>query len=279
MLTRSFIFVPTHSEKMMRKAQTFRADGVILDLEDAVAPEEKDASRERLERFLGELDFGYKSVFVRINAFETIWGRRDAEVVRSIKPDAVVVPKVKDLRDLEVVAEITGDIPLVSMIETPQAILNLNNISRCRRLIGFFFGAADLTGELNMTLTRFRNEMIYFMSAVVTVAHARNLFVLDTPAFDLRDEEALRKQAEFAKIMGFDGKTAIHPAQLDVINEVFSPRGEEVEWAKRVKEVFEKALKQGRGVTTLDGKMIERIHYRRALKILEYSAEINQRGY
>ena len=269
MLTRSFIFVPTHSEKMMRKAQTFRADGVILDLEDAVAPEEKDASRERLERLFGELDFGYKSVFVRINAFETIWGRKDAEVVRSIKPDAVVVPKVKDLRDLEVVAEITGDIPLVSMIETPQAILNLNNISRCRRLIGFFFGAADLTGELNMTLTRFRNEMIYSMSAVVTVARAHNLFVLDTPAFDLRDEEALRKQAEFAKIMGFDGKTAIHPSQLDVINEVFSPRKEEVEWAKRVKEVFEEALKQGRGVTTLDGKMIERIHYRRALKILE----------
>jgi len=279
MLTRSFIFVPTHSEKMMRKAQGFRADGVILDLEDAVAPEEKDASRERLERLFGELDFGYKSVFVRINAFETIWGRKDAEVVRSIKPDAVVVPKVKDLRDLEVVAEITGDIPLVSMIETPQAILNLNNISRCRRLIGFFFGAADLTGELNMALTRFRNEMIYFMSAVVTVARAHNLFVLDTPAFDLRDEEALRKQAEFAKIMGFDGKTAIHPSQLDVINEVFSPREEEVEWAKRVKEVFEEALKQGRGVTTLDGKMIERIHYRRALKILEYSAEISQRGY
>ena len=279
MLTRSFIFVPTHSEKMMRKAENFRADGVILDLEDAVAPDEKLKSRERLVSIFNELNYGHRKVFVRINAFDTPWGREDAEAVKSIRPDAVVVPKVKDFRDLEVVAEVVGDIPLVSMIETPEAILNLQNISRCRKLIGFFFGAADLTGELNMVLTRFRKEMIYFMSALVTVARANDLFVLDTPAFDLKDEEALREQAVFAKTLGFDGKTAIHPSQLDVINEVFSPSEDEINWAYRVKEVFEEAIRKGRGVTTLDGKMIERIHYRRAMRIIEYAEEIKKRGY
>ncbi len=279
MIVRSFIFVPTHSEKMMRKAQSFPADGVILDLEDAVSPDEKENSRIRLGNLFQELDYGHRHVFIRINGFDTPWGREDAIVVANLRPDAVVIPKVKDYRDLEIAHEILGKIPLVAMIETPQAILNLRNIAQCRKLIGFFFGAADLTGELNMELTRFRDELIYFMSVTVTVARAHNLFVLDTPAFDLKDTEALEKQARFAKIMGFDGKTAIHPSQLEVINKIFSPSVDEIEWAKKVREVFEKAISEGRGVTTLDGKMIERIHYRRALKILEYALEIERRGY
>ena len=279
MIVRSFIFVPTHSEKMMRKAQNFPADGVILDLEDAVAPEEKENSRKRLSDLFAELDYGPRNVFIRINAFDTPWGREDAIVVSRLQPDAVVIPKVKDYRDLEMAHEVLGNLPLVAMIETPQAILNLRNIAQCRRLIGFFFGAADLTGELNMELTRFREELIYFMSVTVTVARAHNLFVLDTPAFDLQDQEALERQVKFARTMGFDGKTAIHPSQLEIINKIFSPSSEEIVWAKRVKEVFEEALSQGRGVTTLDGKMIERIHYRRAMRILEYAREIEKRGY
>ena len=279
MIVRSFIFVSTHSEKMMKKAQAFPTDGIILDLEDAVSPEEKENSRESLRNLFNELDYGHRHVFIRINGFDTPWGREDAIVVANLHPDAVVIPKVKDYRDLEMAHEILGDIPLVAMVETPQAILNLKNIAQCRKLIGFFFGAADLTGELNMELTRLREELIYFMSATVTVARIHNLFVLDTPAFDLNDMDALEKQARFARIMGFDGKTAIHPSQLEVINKIFSPSDEEIEWAKMVKEVFEKAISQGRGVTTLDGKMIERIHYKRALKILEYAKEIQKRGY
>lgn len=279
MIVRSFIFVPTHSEKMMKKAQAFPTDGVILDLEDAVSPEEKENSRERLRNLFNQLYYGHRHVFIRINGFDTPWGREDAIVVANLHPDAVVIPKVKDYRDLEMAQEILGDIPLVAMVETPQAILNLKNIAQCRKLIGFFFGAADLTGELNMELTRLREELIYFMSATVTVARIHNLFVLDTPAFDLNDVGALEKQARFARIMGFDGKTAIHPSQLEIINKIFSPSNEEIEWAKKVKVVFEKAISHGRGVTTLDGKMIERIHYKHALKILEYAKEIQKRGY
>ncbi len=279
MILRSFIFVPSRSEKMLRKAQTFRTDGVILDLEDAVAPQEKENARDLLKSIYTELDFGHRTVFIRINSLDTPWGREDALVVKELRPDGIVVPKVRDFRDLEIVAEITDQIPLVAMVETPQAILNLRRIAQCRKLSGFIFGAADLTGELSMELTRWREEMIYFMSAVVTVARAHGLFVLDTPAFDLADTEALEFQARFAKRMGFDGKTAIHPSQLDVINRIFSPQEDEIEWARQVKEVFEKAISEGRGVTTLGREMIERIHYRRALKILEYAKKIEERGY
>ncbi len=279
MILRSFIFVPARSEKMVRKAQSFPADGVILDLEDAVAPQEKENARDLLKNLFPELNYGHRTVFVRINSLDTPWGREDAQVVKELKPDGIVVPKVRDFRDLEIVAEVTDEIPLVAMIETPQAILNLRRIAQCRKLIGFIFGAADLTGELDMELTRFREEMIHFMSDVVTVAKAFKLFVLDTPAFDLSDSEALEVQAKFARRMGFDGKTAIHPSQLEIINRIFSPRDEEIDWAKKVKEVFEKAISEGKGVTTLGREMIERIHYRRAIKILEYAKKIEERGY
>ncbi len=279
MILRSLIFVPSISEKMLKKAQGFKTDGVILDLEDAVAPGEKENARENLKNLYPELEYGHRAVFIRINSLDTPWGREDALIAGGLRPHGIVVPKVRDFRDLEIVAEITDQIPLVAMIETPQAILNLRSIAQCRKLSGFIFGAADLTGELGMELTRLREEMIYFMSLLVTVARAYGLFVLDTPAFDLSDMEALELQAGFAKRMGFDGKTAIHPSQLEVINRIFSPQREEIEWAKKVKEVFERAVSVGRGVTTLDGEMIERIHYRRALKILEYAREIEERGY
>lgn len=279
---RSLLYVPAISEKMIRKCEELNPDGVIFDLEDAVLPEKKDDARETLKRLLNEINLDKKEVIIRVNGTDTEWFEKDMEII-SEKVDAVLVPKVQKGDDLKIVERklfdvkkskgLKKEISIMAMIEKPSAILNiLDIVNATDKLSALLFGPADLSKELRCE----NRDDVLLPLKMMLIAGGRTagLDVIDGPYFQIKDEEGLRKQCINAKRYGFDGKQALHPAQIPVINEVFSPSKEEVERAKRIVERFEEVAKEGRGVAVLDGEMIEKLHYEMALKILKQAGEL-----
>lgn len=265
---RSVLYIPGSKPRALEKARGLACDAIIFDLEDAVSPDEKESARETLAAALAAGGYGPRLRVVRINALDTEWGAEDARAAAAMKPDAILLPKVGNPGDLEALAEITGDIPLWAMMETPGAMLNAAAIAGHRQLQAMVMGTNDLAKDLQ---TRFRPDRLPLMTGLglcLLAAKAQGVAIVDGVYNAFKDEEGLRAECAQGRDMGFDGKTLIHPAQLEIANELFSPSAEDVDLARRQIEAYEAVIASGQSVAVVDGKIVENLHVATARETL-----------
>ncbi|AOL17154.1 citryl-CoA lyase [Sulfolobus sp. A20] len=267
MIRRSQLYVPSISEKMIRKSVELNADSIIFDLEDAVPPEDKERAREILIKLIKELDWGKRELCVRINSLQLSESFKDlATISKEEKITCIVVPKTEN--DLSFLFKATGK-TLIPLIETAKGIAKIEDIVRSEGVEAISYGIADLSLSLGGDFTFYeKNEFI--KTYIVNIAKAYDVDAIDKVYFDLKNQEGFRKECEEARKLGYVGKQVIHPSQVEIANQVFSPSKEEIEWARRVIEAYEKAKKEGRGAIRLDDKLVDYVHYKIAKRIIEF---------
>jgi citrate lyase beta subunit len=279
-MMRSLLYVPGISERMILKARDSAADALILDLEDGVAPNQKLESRATVVRLLNEIDFGGKEIFVRINGLATEWGLEDARAVVAVGAPGIVIPKCESVEDVTTVAPIMQSKyhqpiggqsrKFLCLIETPRGVFASREIAESNELVaGLMFGAADLSRDLGCVLSEDETEVLFARSHVLLAARAAGVAAYDSPHFAIDDPAGLRRRCQAARNLGYDGKPAIHPSHIEIINEVFAPTAEQIAEAERVIEAMAAAQAEGRGAVRLDGKMIDQVHLSAAKKVLE----------
>ncbi len=265
---RSVLYIPGSKSRALEKARTLGCDAIIFDLEDAVSPDEKISARTTLADALAEGGYGARLKVIRINGLDTEWGADDARAAAKMKPDAILLPKVGNPADLEALADIVGDIPLWAMMETPGAMLNAAAIAAHRQLQAMVMGTNDLAKDLQ---TRFRADRLPLMTSLglcLLAAKAHDCAIIDGVYNAFKDDEGLRVECDQGRDMGFDGKTLIHPAQLDIANAAFSPSEEEADLARRQIAAFDEAHAAGQGVAVVDGRIVENLHVATARETL-----------
>lgn len=263
---RSVLYIPAANARAMEKARTLAADAIIFDLEDAVAPAEKPGARDLLKAALAQ-DYGGRARIVRINGFDTEWGRDDAAAFAT-GADAVLVPKVSRPEDLDAVAAIVPATPLWAMMETALGMLNAAAIAAHPRLQGMVMGTNDLAKELGSRNRPDRLGMQAGLGLCLLAARAHGRVIVDGVFNAFKDEEGLRAECEQGRDMGFDGKTLIHPAQLDIANAAFAPTRAEVDLSRRQIEAYEAAIAEGKAVAVVDGRIVENLHVETARRTL-----------
>lgn len=268
---RSHLFMPGSNPRALEKARTVAADGIILDLEDAVAPDAKGTARDAIAETLAKGGFGKREMLIRINALDSPWWIDDVAMAAKAKPDGILVPKISSVEDLNAVADRLGDlgadmsIKVWAMIETSRAILHAEELASCVndaeiRLAGFVFGPNDIARETRIRMMPGRASMLGMITHCVLAARMYGLDILDGPYSNFSDNEGFIAEAEQGRDIGFDGKTLIHPAQIEACNKVFTPPADEVAQARRIIAAFEQPENASRGAIQLDGKMVERLH-------------------
>lgn len=263
---RSVLHIPAANQRAMEKARTLAADAIIFDLEDAVAPAEKAGARDLLKAALAQ-DYGGRARIVRINGFDTEWGRDDAAAFAT-GADAVLVPKVSHPGDLDAVAAIVPDTPLWAMMETALGMLNAAAIAAHPRLQGMVMGTNDLAKELGSRNRPDRLAMQAGLGLCLLAARAHGRVIVDGVFNAFKDADGLRAECEQGRDMGFDGKTLIHPAQLDIANAAFAPTEAEVDLSRRQIEAYEAAIAEGKAVAVVDGRIVENLHVETARRTL-----------
>jgi (3S)-malyl-CoA thioesterase len=257
---RSVLYIPASNQRALAKAQTLPADAIIFDLEDAVAPEEKLRARALLADALRG-DYGSRARIVRINGFDTVWGREDAAAFAEHPGvDAVLVPKVSTPADLDAVAALVSQKPLWAMMETALGMLNAGAIAAHPQLQGMVMGTNDLAKELGARFRADRLPMAAGLGLCLLAAKAQGRVIVDGVYNAFRDDEGLRAECEQGRDMGFDGKTLIHPLQLEIANGAFAPSAAEIDLARRQIEAYDAAIAQGQAVAVVDGKIVENLH-------------------
>lgn len=271
---RSVLYIPAARERAMEKAQGLPADAIIFDLEDAVSPDEKPRARELLAKVLRRDDFGPRARIVRVNGLDTVWGAEDlAAFADHPGVDAVLVPKVNGPADLDAVAARVKP-PLWAMMETAKGCLNAGAIAAHERLQGIVMGTNDLARELGSRFRSDRLPLLAGLGAAVLAAKAESKVIVDGVYNAFKDEAGLRGECEQGRDMGFDGKTLIHPAQLEIANAVFVPSEEDLALARRQIAAFAEVRARGEGVAVVDGKIVENLHIVTAEAILAKAAQI-----
>jgi citrate lyase subunit beta/citryl-CoA lyase len=285
---RSVLYMPGSNARALEKARELPADCLILDLEDAVAPEAKGQAREAIVKALQRGGFGDREVLVRINGLDTRWWVEDLAVIAAAKPDAVLVPKVSDPHQLQDLAARIVDmgtdphIRVWAMMETPLAMLNVGEIAAAAldsetRLAGFVMGTNDLAKDTRARLVPGRAPMLPWLMNCVAAARAYGLEILDGVYNDLGNAEGFVEECRQACDLGFDGKTLIHPRQIEPCNEAFSPSPEEVETARKMIAAFDLPENDNKGVIQIDGRMVERLHAEMARRTVAIADAIAQR--
>ncbi|MEM6340880.1 MAG: CoA ester lyase [Pseudomonadota bacterium] len=265
---RSVLYIPASKPRALEKARTLPVDAIIFDLEDAVSVEEKEGARATLSEALAEDGYGARMKIVRINGLDTDWGAADAKAALAIAPDAILLPKVNMPEDLDALAATTGDIPLWAMMETPMGMLNAPAIAAHPKLQGMVMGTNDLAKELQ---TRFRPDRLPLHTGLglcLLAAKAHGLAIVDGVYNAFKDAEGLAIECEQGRDMGFDGKTLIHPAQVEVTNAAFSPTEAEIDLARRQIAAFDEVEASGQGVAVVDGRIVENLHVATARETL-----------
>jgi citrate lyase subunit beta/citryl-CoA lyase len=268
---RSVLYMPGSNARAIEKARTLAADAVILDLEDAVAPDAKAAARDQVAAAVRAGGFGSREVVIRVNGLDTPWGHEDLAAAAEAAPDAILIPKVQD-PEMIAAAELAlqtarspETIRIWAMIETPLAILRAEAIAasarhELARLTCFVLGTNDLAKETRARLMPGRAPMLSWLATAIAAGRAHGIDVLDGVYNDLSDEAGFRAECEQGRDFGFDGKTLIHPNQIAGANEIFAPSAAEVESARAIIAEFAKPENAERGVVSLGGRMVERMH-------------------
>ena len=282
---RSVLYMPGSNARALEKAKVIAADALILDLEDAVAPDAKATARNQVCAAVKAGGYGHRELIIRINALDTPWGKADLDAAVAAAPDAILLPKPSTGADIAAVSEALARAPektrLWAMVETPLAILNVHELAVTSRQPGvrlacFVMGTNDLVKETRADLSGSRRPALYWLSATVTAARAYGLDVLDGVYNNFKDADGFRRECVHGRALGFDGKTLIHPDQVAVSNEVFAPPEAEVAFARKIIAAFDQPEHKGKGVITVDGRMVELLHAemaRRTVAIAEAIAE------
>jgi citrate lyase subunit beta/citryl-CoA lyase len=277
---RSILFVPGDSEKMLQRSVGLPADVLLLNLEDGVAVSEKDHARDTVGRALDEVDFGSHEIVVRINSPDSDTGRRDLAAVIPLKPDGICLPKIENqnevlavddaVRELEILHNIPeGTVRLHAMIESASGVLHSAEIAAASpRMASLVFGSADYANDVRCRIGEDRQEILLALQAIVLACRAAGIDAIDAPCFDIPNSSLLRRESMHARSLGFDGKSALHPGQLAVINHVFDVSSEEIAWAERVLAELDAAEQRGKALSILDGSLIDNPHRAAAQRIL-----------
>jgi citrate lyase subunit beta/citryl-CoA lyase len=268
---RSVLYMPGSNARAIEKARTLPADGVILDLEDAVAPDAKAKAREQVVAAVKAGGFGPREVFIRINGVDTEWHADDLDAAAHAGPDAILVPKVSTVETLDLIGRRLLDMKtdlrtrVWAMIETPQAIFNINALAAEAhdsetRLAGFVLGTNDLAKETRARLLPGRAPMVSWLATCLLAARAHGIDILDGVYNDIGNAAGFEAECVQGRDMGFDGKTLVHPNQIEPCNNVFSPSVEEIAQARKTIEAFDRPENKTKGVVQIDGRMVERMH-------------------
>ena len=277
---RSVLFLPGSNARALEKARTLPADALILDLEDAVAPEAKAAARAQVLAAVRAGGYGPREVIVRLNGPGTPWGADDVAAVAQVPVDAVLLPKVESAETVTAALTRLGPTPDVwCMLETPRGVLNAAAIAAASPRVGaLVMGTSDLTKDLHARATRDRIPLLTSLELCVLAARAAGIIALDGVHLDLDNEAGFAAACRQAAELGFDGKTLIHPRQVAAANEAFAPSGSEVDWARRVIAAHADAVAGGRGVVVLDGHLVENLHVDDARRVLALAEAIAARS-
>ncbi|CAN5601207.1 CoA ester lyase [soil metagenome] len=272
---RSVLYMPAANERALEKAKTIPADAIIFDLEDAVAPDAKETARDNAVAAVSSGAYGSRELTIRCNGLDTPWGVDDLAAAAQTAAAAVVIPKVSSVEYLANVADrldaagARADMKIWAMVETPTAIFDVRDIAAFWRVDVLVMGTNDLARELRASHTAAdRYPLLPHLAMSLLAAREAGKTILDGVFNDIKDNTGFRSECVQGFELGFDGKTLIHPGQVDICNEVWSPSTEEVEHAWRVIAAFEEATSAGRGVVTVDGKMIESLHVANAQRVL-----------
>jgi citrate lyase beta subunit len=278
---RSVLYMPGSKSRALEKARSLPADGLILDLEDAVGLAEKETARGLIAEAVRARGYGKREVVIRINGLDTQWGGQDLEMAAFAGPDAILVPKVESAEQVQKVAARLATLGapertrIWAMMETPLAMLKAPEIAAASpRLACLVMGTNDLVKELQAEHTETRTPVITALGLCVLAARAYGLSILDGVYNAIQDVEHLRQSCVQGREMGFDGKTLIHPAQIAVANEVFAPSAAEIDLARRYVAAFREAEVQGRGVAVVDGRLVENLHVENAKRLLAQAEAI-----
>lgn len=279
-LRRTTLFMPGNNPGMLQSAPILGADSVILDLEDAVSLTEKDSARNLVSEAIRTIDYSKVELVVRVNPLDTEFGAKDIDVIARVKPDTLMIPKATE-KDLQTVDNMltkieeeegfeVGHIKLFPIIETAYALENVYSIiNSSKRVVAVLLGGEDLTSDFGIKRTKEANEIFYARNRVSTACRAARVDSIDTPFTDTNDYEGLAKDTTLAKSLGFTGRSAINPRQIDTIHDVFAPTEAEIKHAIRVLEARDEAFANGLGVFSLDGKMVDAPVINRATTTVE----------
>lgn len=274
---RSLLFVPADTESKLTKAKQIGADALVLDWEDAVLPQSKTLARKLALAFLsGQPDFG-PTLFVRCNSVRSAYFTDDCLAFQTLLPRAIVLSKCQSAEEVHQLEKFLdqrdpgGQVSIYPQVESPLAVINAFAIATsCGRVAGLLFGAEDFSAEMGITRTEGEIELLYARSALLTACHASRRQAIDSPFLEWKDAEKLRAHIQASRNLGFSGKSAIHPKQVTVINEIFSPSRAEVKHARRILQAFSGS---NSGVLALDGSMVDEAIVRRAREILRMAGE------
>ncbi|AHB47407.1 (3S)-malyl-CoA thiolesterase [Hyphomicrobium nitrativorans NL23] len=284
---RSVLYMPGANERALEKSRTLAADALILDLEDSVAPDAKIEARAKVVEAVREGGYGRREVVIRPNALETAWGTADIMAAAAAAPDAILIPKVQHPGDIISAAKILKSVnapektKLWAMMETPQSILHAADIAAVgadpeNRLVCLVMGTNDLLKESRARALHDRFAVVPWLAMTVVAARGYGLDIIDGVYNDFRDEAGFRKECEHGRTLGMDGKTLIHPSQIAPCNEIFSPSEEEVNWSRTIIRAFEEPENRVKGVITVDGKMVERLHLVQAQRTVAIANSVKE---
>lgn len=281
---RSLLYMPGSNPRALEKARSLPADGLILDLEDAVAPDAKQLAREQVAAALEQGGYGHRELLLRVNGLATEWGRADIAAIGQLPamPDGVLVPKIDTARDVvEAIGELEkagcpDSLDVWIMAETPLCILNIAEIAAAHpRLTGIVMGTSDLSKDTRVRHTPDRLGFIGALNLCVYAARANGLAIIDGVQLDLQDEDLLAASCSQGRDLGFDGKSLIHPNQIAAANAAFAPGEEELASAREIIDAFEQAQAEGKGVVVVKGRLVENLHVEEARRQLELAAAIS----
>lgn len=281
---RSVLYMPAANERALEKAKSIPADALILDLEDAVAPDAKETARTNAVAAAQSGEYGRREVTIRANGLDTSWGRDDIAAIAGSGADAIVIPKVgsralvDEVSGLLDTAGAPAELTIWPMIETPTAIFDIRSIASHPRVNVLVIGTNDLAKELRTGSSLDRAPLMPHLAQAVLGAREAGVAIVDGVYNDVRDTDGFLVEAQHGKLFGFDGKTLVHPGQVEPANEVWAPSPDEIDYSQRVIAAFEEAEAAGSGVITVDGRMIENLHVDNARRVLAVAAAIAALG-
>ncbi len=282
-LRRSLLFVPGSNPRALEKARALPADGLIFDLEDAVAPVAKEEARTAVMAALAAGGYGGRELVLRVNALDTPWGHADLAAAATMPIDAVLLPKVENADRVRLAAALLDALgapperAVWCMLETPLGILDARPIAAASpRLAALVLGSSDLTKDLHAAHTRDRLPLMTALQLALLAARAYGLAALDGVHLDLSDDEGFGLACRQGRELGFDGKTLIHPKQIEEANTAFAPSAEEVAWSRRIIAAYAEAARSGQGVVLVDGRLIENLHIDNARRVVAVAEAIAQ---
>lgn len=277
---RSVLYMPAANTRALQKARDLAADALIFDLEDAVAPDSKPMARVQAAEAAASGQYGHREITIRCNGLDTPWGHEDLAAAAAAGPSAIVVPKVSGASHLGQVSDLldgagaSGSLAIWAMVETPEGLANVNEIAAFDRVAVLVMGTNDMYKELRAQMVPSRAPLMTHLSNCLLAARRYGKIALDGVYNDVRDPEGFTAEATQGREMGFDGKTLIHPGQVELANTIWSPSVDDIEHSKRVIAAFDEAESEGRGVVTVDGKMIENLHVDNARQMLAVAEAI-----